>query len=534
VNLGKSNAAWNLFWDRVLACCAFARWALEQRERLRGVRLQARLLADPKGNTDPDGGIVVVGARPRLSATERFRLIARVTEVADPRTVSWYRATGAGGGDLVAQGSGNAGTTVAMVAQNDSGVSGSHPLNAAITPDDDDAHVIELEQDWRAYFAGLFDGTDPEGEDAKSLDAITDVLDSAEDLGDQLVDRAVEMFQRLLVTDPANKNERPYGSKFLTEMFTSLLADVPVEDGSGAVTRRRAGALESLLRAMIDEATGSTQTIVGRVVAAAAAVAASDNDGQLTLASHTPEGHMPTGVVRLRVRDGLGTGFGGRETLEVEWTSDVDDRSRRYARVMTMGQSYKGEDGFGGANGVTPTRVITKTGDGTNVQLSNMAAADWTVTGCTERNTMAGDLTCKVVADGSNRIFEFYRSTNLVSGELVARSTPVAAGALFVATQRNVSGLEIRGRAGSAPTDGSTTVHLNFLRVTNDAGRPDEWTIAVTLTSEGVISRTLAALPLVDGATNGYRLNGVTAGSELITDDRVKANTFPDFQVEDI
>lgn len=524
MDLQKSNATWLVFWRRIFAVFALAREKVEQRDRVAKRRLQARLASDPKGNTD--GEIVVAGNPvPGVNASRALKLFVRVTEGSDPRTVSWYRATGAGGGDLVAQGTGNAGTTVTMVEQNDSGISGAHPIAAAITADDDDEHVIELYADWRAYFAGVFDGTDPEGEDLKSLQAIGDTLDRMEELHGELVTEAVNLLVKLFIGDAENRNERPYGSKFLRQAFVALLTDSAEVDGSGAVSRRRGGALEALRSAMEDEATGSTQTIVRRVVAAAAAVAASSNTGQLTLGSHTPEPHMPTGVVTLKVEAGLGTGAGGSEELSVSWASDVDDRTRTYTRRMRIGQSYRGEDGFGGTNGITPQRVFTKTGDGSDLHLNDLSSG-WSVANESEQNTAAGDLTVKVVGDGSNFIFEFYRSSNTVSGELVARSPAVAAGAAFVATPRNQSRLQINGVAGSAPVDGTTvTLHLNFL-VLNDS-----WTIAVTLSSEGLLSRLLSKLPILGGS--GYRLHGAAAGAELLSDDYVRANTFPAFSAED-
>ena len=119
----------------------------------------------------------------------------------------------------------------------------------------------------------------------------------------------------------------------------------------------------------------------------------------------------------------------------------------------------------------------------------------------------------------------------MASGDLVARSAAAATGAAFVATQRNASGLQISGSMGSAPVNATTgTINLNFFRVQNATGRPDSFTVGVTLTSEGLISRVLARLPILGG--NGYRLNGVASSSELIGDGRARANTLPRYQHE--
>lgn len=527
-NLAKSDATWELFWDRFLAIVGLGGWALAIRDRLTGSAVKIVEEGDADSNTG--GTITLAGVRPRLAATEENKLYVRVTGASNPYTVSLYKATGGGGGDLVAQGSGNAGTTITLAEQNSSGVSGTYPLADPATADTSDAHILTVYTDWREHFRLLFDSTDPEGEDQESLQAIRDGLSRMATQASSMVAEAVGIMRAVMVADPANANDRAYGSKYMAEAFASLLSEVAQDDGSGAISRARSGALEALRQAMVDEATGSTQSVVRRLVAAAAGVAGTSNDGAGAIASHTPEAHCPVGVRTLACVAGLGTGDGGSEEFEVSFASSEDDRTRVYDRRLTVGQSYKGPDGFGGANGITLTRTITKTGDNSHLHLSNPASG-WSSSGESETNTAAGVLNWKIVADGSNWIVEFYRTANMASGDLVARSSAVAAAAAFVATQKNTSGIQISGSIGSAPVNGTTgTINLNFFRVQNAAGRPDSFTVAVTLTSEGLISRVLARLPILGGY--GYRLNGVASSSELIGDGRARANTLPRYQDE--
>ena len=527
-NLGKSDAAWELFWDRSLALVGLGGWALAIRDRLTGSAVRIDETGDDDDNTG--GKITLAGVRPRLSASEDNKLYVRITGASDPYTVSLYRATGGGGGNLVAQGSGNAGTTIALAAQNGSGVTGAYPLANPATADTSDEHVLTIYTDWREHMRLIFDSTDAEGEDQESLQAIRSGLARMAAQADAMVAEAVAVMRAVLVADPANRNDRAFGSKFLAESFSSLLSEVAADDGSGAISRTRSGALEALRQAMVDETTGSTQSVVRRLVDAAAGVAGTGNEGAGAIASHTPEAHCPVGVRALRCVAGLGTGNGGAEQFEVSFASSEDDRQRTYDRLLTVGQAYKGPDGFGGEAGITLTPTTTKTGDNSHLHLSNPASG-WSRSGANEANTAAGVLWWKIVSDGGNWIVELYRTSNMASGDLVARSAAAATGAAFVATQRNASGLQISGSMGSAPVNATTgTINLNFFRVQNATGRPDSFTVGVTLVSEGLISRVLARLPILGG--NGYRLNGVASSSELIGDGRARANTLPRYQHE--
>lgn len=525
-DLGKSDATWEKFWDRFLALVALGHYVTEVRDRLSGARVKLTYVGDTGSNVG-SGSIVLAGVKPRLAATERNELYVRVTGASNPYTVSLYKATGGGGGDLVAQGSGNAGATITLAEQNGSGVSGTWPLANPATADTTDGLILTVYTDWPEHLRLVFNGD--EDKDADSLRSVGSRLARMEALGDQLVDEAVGLISDVLVSDPANGVDRGYGSKFLERVFGSVLSEVPSTDSSGAVARLRTGSLDALRQSMADETTGSTQTIVRRRVAAAAAVAATNNDGLGAIASHTPEDQCPTGTFRLECVQGLGTNDGGRERFRVSWASDDSDDTITFPELLTIGQAYKGLFGFGGANGITLARTFSKTGDGSNLHLASVASG-WSVSGENEDNTSSGTLHWKIVADGSNWIVEFYRTALMASGDLVARSSAAATGAAFTATQSRGSGLQLSGTMGSAPVNGTTgTLLLNYHRVQNSTdGSPDAYTVAVTLTDAGLASSVLARLPFLNG--RGYRLNSTTSSSELIGDGRVRANTLPQYQ----
>lgn len=530
MNLGYSNALWAKFFARFLYCVRLSRFLQEVRDRFRDRRTQVLDLLNKNSNTGASG-ITLSGVKFGENTTADGKLYVRITG-AGPYTVSLYKATGGGGSDLMAQGSGAAAATVTLAAQNSSGLTGTYHLAGSVTAETDDAHYLFPVVDWRADADATFDRTDAQGEDLKSLEAINGTMNAVETLMDQAVGEAVALLTRIMVSDPASLNDRAYGSKFLKEAFTGLIQEQALTDPvSGAVQRLRSGALESLRLAMADEATGSTQTVVRRLVAAAAGVAVTGNDGQGAIASHTPEGQCPVGTYTLTCVRGLGNGGGGVEEFEVSFASTEDDRTKVHSGRARVGQAYKGEDGFGGASGLTITRTLSKTGDGSNLHLSTLTS--WVVSGERESNTSSGVLHWKVVEE-STGIFalEFYKAASMQAGDLVARSTGVAASTAFSAVERRGSGLTISGTTGSAPVNGTTgTLDLNYFTTQNTTGRPDAFTVAVTLTSSGVISRVLASLPLL--GQNGYRLNAVASGSELITDGLAKANTFPDFSVAD-
>lgn len=522
-DLQKSDALWLAFLTRVAVLLIDGRDAMEIRDRY-SLGRTAVVDLDPNANTKAGSRIVLNGLKWLTNTDTRFRLRQRVTGGPTPYTVKWYKATGGGGADEVATGTANANAVAAMTAVNSSGLTGSVPLAASVTGETDDKHQLIGWQDKLVFARNVFDGTDPEGEDAATLLGLGDSYAVMARAAAGLVDEAVRALEKLMVADPANENLRAYGSKFLGVSFTSLLQETAAQDGDGGVTINRTGALVALLRACQDETTGSEQTFLRRLVAAAAGVAESTNDGLGTIASHTPESHCPTGTLRLECVAGYGSGKGGAEEFELTLASDVDDRTFTFSKRLVIKQAYHGEYGVGGpAGSLSLQRTFSKTGDSGNDVL---AASGFTVDGENEDNTAAGDLTVKLVLSGATYFVELYRASGMAAGDLVARSTvAVAANAAFTCYPSRESGLTLSGTLGDTPSDGATcTLHLNYHKSNNAAGVRDAYTIAITLTEEGDWARVMAKLPILGG--NGWQVNGVASG-ELRSDDYVKANCLP-------
>src|SRR4051812_8534964 len=98
---------------------------------------------DPNGNTrlpaagvnDPGArnGIVLHGVNWLTNTHKAFKLYVRTSGGSNPRTVKLLKATGGGGSDEVASGTGNAGADIALTALNSSGISGVYPLASSFT-----------------------------------------------------------------------------------------------------------------------------------------------------------------------------------------------------------------------------------------------------------------------------------------------------------------------------------------------------------------------------------------------------------------
>lgn len=521
-NLAKSNAVWLRFLTRFFFILGIFR-VVDFLYRRFGDEKRTILIV--KGPTTNFGGVATLdGCHVREDTTEAGEVIVRITG-SGPYTVTFYKATGGSAGDRICAGSGAAGNTIALAELNSSGCTGTYKLAGSVTADTSDEMRFFVQQDFRLDATNVFSGTDDDGEDSRSRDAVSAALDELQSLAGQMRTVCVNLLTAFMVG--TTNNVRGAGSKFLREKFTTLLSE-SVTSVNGVVAPVRSGALPSFVLAMEQEATGSTQTFRRRRVAASAGELETGCDGQYEIDAHTPEDQFPTGTVTLELVNGKAEGFptaAQREQFRVKWTSDEDDREIEFSNLATVGVAWKGDLGFGGALGFTIRRKLTKTGDSGNDILASVASG-FTVTGEDLNNTTQGEVTIVLDQDGSNYAVLVYADDTLDT--LVAQSAAVAANAPFTANPVNadVTGLTFAGTLGDSPSDGaSCTVDFNYGAALNSNGVPDRMKIAVTLTDEGEASRLMARMPIFQG--NGFRLNGV-ASAELVDDDLVKANTYPD------
>lgn len=514
-DLGFTDAQWDGFFDRLGIGTRAGRRLLELRDNWTREREQVREF-DPNENTDA-GGVTLAGVKWRTNTDADGKIYVRITG-SGPYTVSLYKATGGGSGDKVAEGSGAADSEITLSEENSSGLSGTYDLAAAPTAETDDAHYLRPYLDYRLEGKRIFDGTDTEDEDTRSQQAWLSLCDRMRGYVDQMLGELDAFVLQMM---------QNYGAEFLESGETALIEETSQDDGSGSIDQLRRGLLVDLSHAMADETTGSTQAVARNVVAAAAGVASSRNDGLGAIASHTPDEHVPTpSRIEIKCVEGLGTGAGGAERFEVTLVdlSVTPNVRTTFSRRLTIKQPYKGELGVGT---ITLTRTLSKTGDGSNTELAAVSSG-WSTTGENEDNTDEGVLYWKIVANGADWDIEFYSSSNRTSGSLVAKATNVATGAAFQATQQNASGLTVNGTVGSGPTDATEgTIDLNYHHVQNDNNVPDSYTISITKTTTGKGQTLLARLL-------GYSLNSATSGSETIEEGILaEANTFEPYSVRD-
>ena len=523
-DLARSDSVWlEGFWRKFGLGLRLGRTLLELRDRFSEERIQIQNVMDKNGNVHADdGSITIAGAKLGANTTEDGKVFVRVTG-SGPYTVTLYKATGGASGNKVAEGSAAAGAVATLAEQNSSGMTGTLKLAGSVTAEADDAHFLRIYPDWRLEGRKIFDGAnDIPGDDSKALDAWNAALDDMADSVDDMLSRLDGYFSEFMVS--AANNARGYGAEFLKSAETALLSESSRDGGSGEITRLRTGVLFDLFLAMEDNTSGSTQTVVRRLLAGAAAVPDANNSGQATVASHVPEDHAEVGTYYLTCVAGVGSGDGGEEQFRVSFVSSEDDTTRTHSELLTIGQPYTGERGFGP---ITMVRTLTKTGDPSHNNLSNPASG-WTVTGPTEDNTSAGVLYWKITANGSNWTVGFYKSITLAESDKVSEVLSAATSSSFVASPKNGSGLTISGSVGSSPsTSTSGILTLNFHHVENAAKKPDRYTLEVTQTSTGLAQRLMAKL--LD-----FKLKSAAAGAEVVPDTLLaEANTWEPFATLD-
>lgn len=509
-NLARTNAEWLRFLREQFLFVRMARETIENRDRYRRERIQVKNINDATSSTPHFTSVVLTGVvfgtnvNPAGNTAHAGILYVRFVANGGNWDVHLYKATGGGGGDEVGTVTNVAASaTGTIVAANSSGLAGTVTLGANIAGETNDRHQLFVYQDWKREFGALWPSDGTTDDDAYSREAATRMCSDLAALEQQKLDRIITGYSEWALGNEQNPVGR--GAAFVKQAVTSLISEAVDTDEDGAVTRSRTGFLEVLRDAMEDEATGSEQDIVKRVVAAGAGSFDGANVGLGAVASHTPEHHCPIGTWRFECVKGVDTDDLGAETFDGVFTEDNTDRTISL-RGLVVGQSWKGPEGFGP---VTLTRTLTKTGDGSNLRFTAASAA--VVTGENNRNTDGGVLYWAITANGSNWDIAFYRSGSYGTSYKVAEATNIATSAAFTATAKNASGLTIAWQLGGTPSAVTGTLLLNPFYVQNTSNVRDKFSIATTLTSSGTAQRVIQKM-------FNYFLNDDTSGSELIPD----------------
>lgn len=519
-NLGRSAAEWKALVGEELAGLILApmRELRELEDKFTLERTQIRNLGDRASATPHITALTLSGVVYGTNTSADGKIYVRFVVDGSGWDVNIYKATGGGGGDLVAHVDALAASgTAALVADNSSGLSGSITLGATITGDTSDNHVLEVVVDYPARLPMVLTQDGTVEDDQFSRRDLQAAYAEVAGLIRQAKARLRAVTERWALASAGNPVAR--GNAFTGTSYTVLASDGVSEDSDGNVTRTRTGWFYFLKDAMEDEGTGGEQDVVRRVLAAGAGSFDSGNDGSGTVSSHTPLENALPGTWVFECSDATL----GAERFSYLFTSTDSTVIERGTAGPVVGQQWSGPRGFGP---ITVTRTLTKSNDGSNNVFA--ATSGCTVTGENSSNTNDGDIYVSTTANGSNWDISFYKASSRHSSTLVAKATNVAASAAFTATPQNASGLTIAWTlGGTVSAVSNVTLSLNPFKAENANGVPDKFTVAVTLSAGAGLIQTILAEEF------GAFLNSDTSGSESISDGCAKAGTFTAYLVQD-
>lgn len=389
--------------------------------------------------------------------------------------VKLYKATGGGGGDLVAQATAVAdGATATLTAQNSSGLTASCVLDATVVAEADDVHKLNCIVDYPVRDVQVFDGTETRDAEMRAILSASNasVVTSLKAAEEQLIN-AFKQVLTIYVAERINA-----GSS------TPLNATSEPQAG-GAISLSVEGILEELRLAMIDNTTA--QSVREAVIAAGSPAFAAVNQGAGTMAAPDMLEKALPGTLTFRC-----TGETvGSEKFAVSHRRSDNGEIVNADNEMTIGQEFK--DAKIGIASCLLERSLSKTGDGSNVYFSALNDGNWSVAGENPRNTDAGILHWSVVASATAGKWDvkYYKSSARQIGDLVAQALATDDAELFQAVAYKRSGLTVNGKGGSTMAAATGTLDLKCFK----SGPPaDQITVAVTRTSSGEIQKFLAEL----------------------------------------
>lgn len=474
-----------------------------------------------------NGGCTFTGVKYGVNCDVDGRVWVRGTGGSNPRTISVYKAAGGGSSDKVAEGSGNTGATITLTAQNGSGMGGTWRLPATFNADTSDELQLLLTKDFNAILLDVFDEQDSVEDDPITRKVFQDLYAN---IANQ-IQTALGLFSAAaslaFVTNPADKNTKARGSAFVGAQQSSLFQVTKENLGEdGGVSLSTSGLVPREENSMAAETTGSTQYVKERGPSAGSVSYGSQNAGSLDVTVGTIQDRCRAiTVVGTCVRGSDNEDKASNFAFAVTITNDEDETSIANGEEAVVGQPWAHEEGVAFQVDLT----LSKTGDGSNNIFT--AATNASVTGATRSNTATFVLHWRKT-ETSSGVFkvEFFKDSSLDATYLVASKEGLAADEAFVASPKNVSGLSVSWQMGSTPgssTDTGTLL-LNPPKVDADGnGNPDTFEFSITVPAgAGLYQSGVKRI-------TGGQLNSTTAGSETISDDYVKAGTFPDYAVQD-
>ena len=523
MNLAQTQAAWNkLFREAGTLFIRPIRFLKEARGRFAAQPLRQQLRQVNNVNLFVSSFVLTGGiVKPGTNADEDGEWFVRITDEnpgANQALVSLYKAAGAGGGDKVAEGSGANGATITLAEANSSGLTLTVVLGTVTANETDDKHKVSAFPDFR-HDTRLLDNTETDHQvvrdaHAAVMLAITQQMDAA-------IGTCVAGLRAMIA------------SRWATFHRASNKAQADIvrtarPDADGNIVTEYTGHLELGRDNMVDELTAGAQTIVKNVVAAGTGSPDASNQGIVTVAAPTMEEWAVAGTITLTCSDEL-TGS-RKEQLDVTMIRSRDGEQLAAINKWRVGALFADPILGIRLGQIVRTFTLDSGADADFGPTTSGTISDhWLIEGESTGNTDSGKLYLQVETSGSTHRINIYRASTLLAADLVGRTAFVAVNTSTPIIAQNGLGLTGTARVGSAPTNGNTgTLNCNLLRKKNASqGVPDKITIAVTVTSRGVIASVIAD-------ELGYRLNSAASGAETINERYAQWGTFPAYEVFDV
>lgn len=434
-------------------------------------------------------------------------LYVRITDGA-PNTISIYKATGGGGGDLVCQGTGNDSTNdVELAEQNNSGLVLLVNIGVIGANETDDVRRLQCLPDFPTR-THIWESTQKHHPFLKGryLDACVIGRDSAIAARDEFLAG---------LRDFLSTRWADFWSAASVNATTPILQEPDIDNGQ--VDVRTAGLLELGRKNMKDNT--AEITVEQNTPTAGAAAFDSDNQGIGALAVPTVKEWAPPAVVSFICADRTV----GSEKFDV---SAIRTDTGEIIQALTQLQVKKTwSDPVIGLEDVLLTRTL---------ELEAGVAADFTIAGFsidgeTPSNTESGKIYLQIEENptpGTFRIVGYRASTLLAADEVLRTAYGAANASVLITSSSSFSGTL---QLGSAPTDLNTgTLDLQTFQVENTAaGVADRINVTITVASRGAFQAVLADF-------FQFALNSAAAGAETWDEGYAVAGGIPPHSVEDV
>lgn len=520
-DLGIAQTVFNRVHDGILVMLRAWRMLAEDHSKLTRERIQVRNENDTTSATPQITACVLDGSTIdfRNNTTIDGKLVPRFVANGGNWDVALYKATGGGGSDKMCQATNvAAGATGTLVEANSSKIAGTITLGAAVAAQTTDKHRLRIEPDLKHQLKVAFPQDGLVDQDLFSRNTCEDALDDAAADVKAAMDKIRDGLALMLL---GNGDTKGIGNDVL-EAFERQLYLETTSTNDGTVSLVRSGIIERLRVVQRDDTTAGAQTTLYRNPSAGSAVFDGDGVGTLTVSVGD---RCPAGRFLLKCKSGVNDGVIGDEVFEAVYSvEEGGDKRDEVLDDVTVLKPFTLKHGIQGQVGRTYSKVTT---DGSNTAAAAASFFTFDMDQISLNNTDVGKLYGEVEQTAPGVFtFNFYSSSARDAGSLVAKAEGVTANALFTASAidtNGVLGLDVNGKAGSAPADNDTfTISCQPFYSENSDEEQDSIEVPVTVAStKGLIGTALSR------ATGGQM--NTTNGTPTLKDELLQAGCFPPY-----